>query len=105
MKKVLSLVLVLVLCFSLVACSGTKTEDEKFLVGAIYINGQNDTAGYTFAHHSGITKAMEQLGMDKSQLKIVDNVAEDDAACAHTALVVPITVPPQILSVAVPLAP
>ena len=80
MKKVLSLVLVLVLCFSLVACSGTKTEDEKFLVGAIYINGQNDTAGYTFAHHSGITKAMEQLGMDKSQLKIVDNVAEDDAA-------------------------
>lgn len=80
MKKVLSLVLALVLCFSLVACSGTSTDEEKFLVGAIYINGQNDTAGYTFAHHSGITKAMEQLGMDKSQLKIVDNVAEDDAA-------------------------
>ena len=82
MKKVLSLVLALALCFSLVACGGTGDNgtDEKFLVGAIYINGQNDTAGYTYAHHTGITKAMEQLGMDKSQLKIVDNVAEDDAA-------------------------
>ena len=78
MKKVLTLVLALVLCFSLIGCGGS-TEDDKFLVGAIYINGQNDTAGYTFAHHNGITKAMEQLGMDKSQLKIVDNVPEDDA--------------------------
>ena len=78
MKKVLTLVLALVLCFSLIGC-GSTTEDDKFLVGAIYINGQNDTAGYTFAHHNGITKAMEQLGMDKSQLKIVDNVPEDDA--------------------------
>ena len=82
MKKVLSLVLALALCFSLVACGGTGDDstEDKFLVGAIYINGQNDTAGYTYAHHTGITKAMEQLGMDKSQLKIVDNVAEDDAA-------------------------
>lgn len=81
MKKVLSLVLVLALCFSLAACGGSgDSADDKFLVGAIYINGQNDTAGYTFAHHNGITKAMQQLGMDKSQLKIVDNVPEDDAA-------------------------
>lgn len=82
MKKVLSLVLALALCFSLVACGGTGDDstEDKFLVGAIYINGQNDTAGYTYAHHTGITKAMKQLGMDKSQLKIVDNVAEDDAA-------------------------
>lgn len=81
MKKVLSLVLALALCFTLFACgSNNDNADDKFLVGAIYINGQNDTAGYTYAHHSGITKAMDQLGMDKSQLKIVDNVAEDDVA-------------------------
>jgi basic membrane lipoprotein len=84
MKKGLSVLLVLVLCMSLAAavgCSGgggNGTEDD-FLIGAIYINGQNDTAGYTYAHHQGITKAMEELGLDKSQLKIVDNVAENDA--------------------------
>lgn len=87
MKKVLSLILVLVMCLSFAAAisCGENKEDDKpekkddFRIGAIYINGQNDTAGYTYAHHKGITKAMEQLGMDKSQLKIVDNVAEDDA--------------------------
>ena len=84
MKKVLSIVLALVLvvlCFA--ACGKTddaKTDDtaaSDFLVGAIYINSQNDTAGYTFAHHNGITKAMEQLGLPKENLKIVDNVPED----------------------------
>lgn len=88
MKKVLSLVLVLAMCFSFAAaigCGSGKDNDggnggkDDFLVGAIYINGQNDTAGYTYAHHKGITKAMEELGMDKSQLKIVDNVQENDA--------------------------
>lgn len=83
MKKVLSTVLALVMCLSLAFSFGCTTEkdgdDDKFLVGAIYINGQNDTAGYTYAHHNGIVKAMEQLGMDKSQLKIVDNVKENDA--------------------------
>lgn len=79
MKKVLSIVLALVmvvLCFA--ACG--KTEDngkDDFLVGAIYINSQNDTSGYTFAHHNGITKAMEQLGLPKENLKIVDNIPED----------------------------
>lgn len=84
MKKVLSIILALtltVLCFA--ACG--KTDDaagndanSDFLVGAIYINSQNDTAGYTYAHHNGITTAMKQLGMDTAkQLKIVDNIPED----------------------------
>ena len=48
-------------------------------VGAIYINSQNDTAGYTFAHHKGITEGMKQVGLDPSKdLYIVDNVPEDD---------------------------
>ncbi len=91
MKKLLALVLALTLALGLVAC-GQKTGDDpnpnsgdaEFKVGAIYINSQNDTAGYTFQHHSGITKAMENLGMDTStQLLIVDNVAEDDTAVAN----------------------
>lgn len=68
-------------------CSGRlqhPADTADFKVGAIYINGQNDTAGYTFQHHSGITKAMENLGLDPaSQLLIVDNVAEDYTAVSN----------------------
>ena len=64
--------------------SGNGGSDKDFTVGAIYINSQNDTAGYTYAHHKGITKAMEDIGLDTStQLKIVDNVPEDDTAVAN----------------------
>lgn len=82
MKKALSLMLALVmivLCFA--ACG--KTDEGKvdgandFLIGAIYITSQNDTAGYTFAHHNGITKAMEQLGLPKENLRIQDNIPEE----------------------------
>ena len=53
--------------------------NADFKVGAIYINSKNDTAGYTYAHHTGITKAMEELGMDPaSQLVIVDEVPDTD---------------------------
>ena len=59
--------------------SAAATSDGAIKVGAIYINSQNDTSGYTYAHHSGITKAMESVGLDpSSDLYIVDNVAEDD---------------------------
>jgi len=82
MKKLLAIVLALVLVFGLVACGapagneGGETADLK--VGAIYINSKNDTAGYTFAHHSGITKAMQELGLDPAtQLVIQDEVPED----------------------------
>ena len=95
MKKILALVLALVMVFGLVACGGETgnnggannegTNNEgtsaNFKVGAIYINSKSDTAGYTFAHHTGITTAMKELGMDvDSQLVIVDNVPEDDQA-------------------------
>ena len=84
MKKILALVLALVMVFGLVACGESGTNNEgtaDFKVGAIYINSKSDTAGYTFAHHTGITKAMESLGMDTDkQLFIVDNVPEDKQA-------------------------
>ena len=78
MKKILALVLVVVLALSLVACGGATSNEKVFKVGAIYINSKNDTAGYTYAHHNGITTAMKSLGMDvDKQLVIVDEVPED----------------------------
>ncbi len=70
-------VVMMVACaFSFAGCSSKK--DKDFTVGAIYINSQNDTAGYTYAHHCVIVKAMKDLGLDpEKQLKIVDNVPED----------------------------
>ena len=109
LKKVLSMAMAMVMSLSLVACGGGKTEaptpeasapeastttpeasdaekmdPSELTVGAIYITSQNDTAGYTFQHHSGIVKAMENLGMDVSkQLLIQDNVAEDYTAVSN----------------------
>ena len=91
MKKIVALVLALVLALSLVACgtpaanndgtqaaTGSQNTNADFKVGAIYINSKNDTAGYTFAHHNGITTAMKAMGMDvDTQLVIVDEVPED----------------------------
>jgi basic membrane protein A len=65
----------------LTACNNKKSD---FKVGAIYIGSQNDTAGYTFAHHDGIVKAMKQLGLSvEDDLKIVDNVPEDYTAVTN----------------------
>ena len=79
MKKIISLVLVAlsILClFSFTGCTTNPGADLK--IGAIYINSKTDTAGYTYAHHNGITSAMKQLGMDvDKQLFIVDEVLED----------------------------
>ena len=91
MKKFLALMMAMVMVLALVACGGepaasgsgsasqsAQQPEETFKVGAIYINSKNDTAGYTYAHHNGITTAMKELGMDvDSQLVIVDEVPED----------------------------
>ena len=78
--------MLMAVCFCFAACSSSSDETDAeggssnsdFTVGAIYINSQNDTAGYTYAHHKGITTAMQDLGLDvNSQLKIVDNIPED----------------------------
>ena len=80
MKKILALALAVLMVLSLAACAPAD-DTETFKVGAIYINSKNDTAGYTYAHHNGITKAMGELGMDvNTQLVIVDEVPEDKQA-------------------------
>ena len=105
MKKLLALALAAAMSLSLAACGGgTSSQDGSgsqpdasapdasqgevssaadFKVGAIYINSRSDTAGYTYAHHHGITTAMEELGLDPdTQLAILDNVDEDYDAVA-----------------------
>ena len=103
-KRILALVLAGVMALGLAACSGNTgstasenpqsstsgTADSEFKVGAIYINKKSDTAGYTYAHHKGITKAMEELGLDvDTQLVIVDEVQEnyDEVSAAVDNLV------------------
>ena len=77
MKKLIALLMAMVMVLGLVAC-GEAEETNDFKVGAIYINSKNDTAGYTYAHHNGITTAMKDLGLDPAtQLVIVDEVPED----------------------------
>ena len=96
MKKLLAMVMAVAMTLSLAACGGNSTPaasgstgsasseagsaaNADFKVGAIYINSKNDTAGYTYAHHNGITKAMEELGLDPdSQLVIVDEVHDNN---------------------------
>lgn len=55
-------------------------------MGAVYITSQNDTAGYTFQHHNGITTAMKALGLDPAGLIIVDNVPDNDDTAVATAI-------------------
>ncbi len=84
MKKFLALLLAVLMLLSFASCgettpdAGETNTNADFKVGAIYINSKNDTAGYTFAHHNGITKAMQELNLDvDKQLFIVDEVPED----------------------------
>lgn len=91
MKKFIALALAILISGTLmVSCGGgggaSKTaaayagdfSDSDIKIGAIYINSKDDTAGYTFAHHNGISTALANLNIKKDgHLFIVDNVPED----------------------------
>ena len=82
MKKIIALLMAMVLVLGLAACGGNAASDaadDQFIVGAVYITSKNDTAGYTYAHHNGITTAMKELGLDpETQLVIVDEIPDTD---------------------------
>ena len=109
MKKILALALAAAMSLSLAACgssdpgstsdkdpgSASKSNadvstpvggDSDFKVGAVYITSQNDTAGYTFQHHNGITTAMKNLGLDPASLIVVDNVPDNDDTAVEAAI-------------------
>lgn len=79
MKKFLWLGLVLVVLagFSLVACQDSSS--DKFKVGVIYI-GEPGDAGWTYAHDEGFKKAVKEIGEDKVELLIQQNVKEDQSS-------------------------
>lgn len=86
MKKLLALLLSAIMLLAFAGCNSKQASsgadggsaNDDFKVGAIYINSKNDTAGYTFAHHNGITTAMKNMGLDvDKQLFIVDEIPED----------------------------
>ena len=81
MKKLVALVLAAMMMVGCLAGCGDSASDDSassdFKVGAIYINSQNDKSGYTYAHHNGITTAMEEMGLSTDNLYIIDNVPED----------------------------
>lgn len=85
-RKVLALVMAAAAVLSAGSCGArpSGTETSEFKVGAIYISSRDEATGYTFAHHRGITAAMEELGMDvDAQLAIMDNIPEEyDAVSA-----------------------
>lgn len=95
MRKHISIWLAFVMILCMSACAADHPQDSsidpsRFKVGAIYISSRDDTAGYTFAHHSGIVTAMESLGLDvQTQLLIVDEVPEitDRVSAAVDSLV------------------
>lgn len=113
MKKILALALAAAMSLSLAACGGGNggnnpggssannpgsasqpgsdvstpvSNNSDFKVGAVYITSQNDTAGYTFQHHNGITTAMKALGLDPADLIVVDNVPDNDDTAVATAI-------------------
>ena len=108
MKKILALALAAAMSLSLAACgskdpgstsnkgpgsaqnpgssSAAPAGGSDFKVGAVYITSQNDTAGYTFQHHNGITTAMKALGLDPAGLIIVDNVPDNDDTAVEAAI-------------------
>ena len=87
MKKILALAMAAAMVLSMTACgqkeepagsAAASTSEDDLKIGAIYINSKNDTAGYTYAHHNGITTAMKDLGLDvNTQLVIQDEIPED----------------------------
>ncbi len=85
-KKLIALIaivaLVAALTVGLVACDKGGDKDTMAItdlkVGALYITSKTDHTGYTFAHNSGITSAMEELGMSSDQLIIEDNIVDSD---------------------------
>lgn len=104
MKKLLSLILVVAMAFSLIACGKKDSADdaaattdgtttarqpiakEDIKVGVIHIGNPADGAGYTYAHDQGIVAMQKELGLSDDQIVRKNNVNDQDAVAIRTAL-------------------
>ncbi|MCK8059953.1 MULTISPECIES: BMP family ABC transporter substrate-binding protein [unclassified Fusibacter] len=76
MKRVIAVVLIMLLSFSLIACGSTeetKSEDQTLTVGFVYVGPVGD-GGWTYAHNEGRLVLENELGV-KTLYK--ETVAED----------------------------
>lgn len=80
MKKLVSLLLVMVLTFSLAACGSSKdkTTAENIKVGFIFIGDENE--GYTAAHYNGAKEMQKALGLKDDQLIVKWTIKEDESS-------------------------
>lgn len=90
MKKTISLLLVLSIMLSLVACGNNQapkteakaneeTKTEAMKIGLVCIGDENE--GYSFAHIDALRKAVNELGLDEKESLIMKyNIAEDASA-------------------------
>ena len=85
MKKLVSLLLVMVLTFSLAACGSSKDKKtaENIKVGFIFIGDENE--GYTAAHYNGAKEMQKALGLKDDQL-IVKWTIKEDESCYDAAV-------------------
>ena len=78
-KKILSLVLVAVMCVgACVAFASCGVKSKDFKIGVILLHDENSTYDLNFMH--GIETAIEKLGMSKDQIIYKKNVPESDKA-------------------------
>ena len=97
MKKLLSLLLVGVMVFSLVACGTKENNDEtgkekgtkevsELIIGELHYSVVED-GGWAQAMHEGIVKACEALGIDtEKQLLTRENISEEDIALVESTV-------------------
>lgn len=88
-RKILSLILAMVACFTLASC-GEKAQnggaDSSFKVGVIHIGDPADGTGYSFAHDQGIVGMQKNLGLSDDQIVRKLNVADNDSSAIKNAI-------------------
>ena len=103
MKRLLSIVLVLLLILTACGSNGQQANDdpkqgessngvfpaiakENIKVGVIHIGNPADGSGYTFAHDQGIVEMQKSLGLSESQIIRKNNVNDTDPTATETAI-------------------
>lgn len=94
MKKIISLLLVVMVTLSLVGCGSSSTKETKkeakkvteMKVAELHYSVVED-GGWAQAMHEGLIKACEELGMNpKTQIITMENIAEEDTALIETTV-------------------
>ena len=98
MKRLLSIVLVLLLTLTILTACGSngqpagndpkqgESSNEDIKVGVIHIGNPADGSGYTFAHDQGIVDMQKSLGLSESQIIRKNNVNDTDPTATETAI-------------------